>query len=132
MSGRAFSLATPAGLPTPAGDAHVATIGPGRLVWTSGQVGLPPDGGDPPEAFADQARLVFENVGRALEAGGATWRDVVKLTVFLVDRADLPAFREVRDAFVDTIDPPTSSLVLVAGLVRPDLLVEVEAVAAIA
>ena len=42
----------------------------------------------------------------------------------------LPVVRRVRDAFVDTAAPPTSSLVQVAGLFRPDLLVEVEAVAA--
>jgi enamine deaminase RidA (YjgF/YER057c/UK114 family) len=43
--------------------------------------------------------------------------------------SELPIIRTVRDEFVDTANPPTSSLVQVAGLFRPDLLIEVEAVA---
>jgi enamine deaminase RidA (YjgF/YER057c/UK114 family) len=76
-----------------------------------------------------QARAVFENVGLALRAGGAQWLDVVKLTLFVVDVSELEIIRAVRDEFVDTANPPTSSLVRVAGLVHPDALIEVEAVA---
>ena len=116
------------GLSPPAGYSHVVGIPPGRLVWTAGQVGMDADG-----AVADgleaQARLAFENVGRALEAAGAGWRDVVKLTFFVTDLSELPAVRAIRDEFVHTASPPTSTLVQVAGLFRPDLLVEVEAVA---
>jgi enamine deaminase RidA (YjgF/YER057c/UK114 family) len=54
---------------------------------------------------------------------------VVKLTFYVVDVAGLAVVRAVRDEFVDTARPPTSSLVQVAGLFRPDLLIEVEAVA---
>jgi enamine deaminase RidA (YjgF/YER057c/UK114 family) len=79
-----------------------------------------------------QSRLAFENVGHALDAGGATWADVVKLTIFVVDMAGLPAIRAVRDEFVDVQRPPTSSLVQVAALFRPEVLIEVEAVACVA
>jgi enamine deaminase RidA (YjgF/YER057c/UK114 family) len=58
----------------------------------------------------------------------ARWPDVVKLTIYVTGVAELQAIRAVRDEFVDTARPPTSSLVQVAGLVRPDLLIEVEAV----
>jgi enamine deaminase RidA (YjgF/YER057c/UK114 family) len=54
---------------------------------------------------------------------------VVKLTFFVVDVSELETIRAVRDEFVDTAAPPTSSLVQVAGLVQRDLLIEVEAVA---
>jgi enamine deaminase RidA (YjgF/YER057c/UK114 family) len=54
---------------------------------------------------------------------------VVKLTFYLVAVDELATVRRVRDEYVDTSTPPTSSLVQVAGLVRPDLLIEVEAVA---
>jgi enamine deaminase RidA (YjgF/YER057c/UK114 family) len=54
---------------------------------------------------------------------------VVKLTYFVVDVAGLAAIRAVRDEFVDGGRPPTSTLVQVAGLAHPDLLLEVEAVA---
>jgi enamine deaminase RidA (YjgF/YER057c/UK114 family) len=126
-----FTLASPADLPAPAGYSHVVTIPAGRLVWTSGQVPLDA-AGVAPEGWDAQTRLAFANVGRALEAGGAGWADVVKLTIFVVSTDSLATVRAVRDEFVDTAAPPTSSLVQVAGLFRPDVLIEVEAVAAIA
>ena len=73
----------------------------------------------------------LQNVGHALAAGDATWADVVKLTLFVVDMAGLPTIRSVRDEFVDVQRPPTSSLVQVAGLFLPDVLLEVEAVACV-
>jgi enamine deaminase RidA (YjgF/YER057c/UK114 family) len=87
--------------------------------------------GSVPSGWEAQTRLVFENVARALAAGGAGWADVVKLTLYVVAVDELETVRAVRDEFVDTSAPPTSSLVQVAGLVRPDLLVEVEAVASL-
>ena len=81
------------------------------------------------EGWEEQTRTAFANVGRALQAAGATWPDVVKLTIFVVDVSELATIRAVRDEFVNTASPPTSSLVQVAGLFRPDVLIEVEAVA---
>jgi enamine deaminase RidA (YjgF/YER057c/UK114 family) len=83
----------------------------------------------PPGDWEAQTRLAFENVGRALEAAGAAWADVVKLTYFVVDVTALQTIRAVRDEFVDAERPPASSLVQIAGLFRADLLIEVEAVA---
>jgi enamine deaminase RidA (YjgF/YER057c/UK114 family) len=121
-------FASPDDLPAPSGYSHVVTIPSGRLVWTSGQVGIGPDGAVA-EGWEGQTRLAFANVGRALEAAGARWPDVVKLTLYVVDVAELGTIRAVRDEFVDTGSPPTSSLVQVAGLFRPEVLIEVEAVA---
>jgi enamine deaminase RidA (YjgF/YER057c/UK114 family) len=121
-------FASPDDLPSPSGYSHVVTIPPGRLVWTSGQVGIGADGAIA-AGWEGQTRLAFENVGRALAAAGAGWPDVVKLTLFVVDVSELETIRRVRDEFVDTDSPPTSSLVQVAGLVRPEVLIEVEAVA---
>jgi enamine deaminase RidA (YjgF/YER057c/UK114 family) len=121
---------SPDTLPEPPGYSHVVSARPGRVVWTSGQVAMDADGTPaPPGDWEAQTRLCFENVGRALEAGGAAWADVVKLTYFVVDVAALPTVRAVRDEFVNAEDPPASSLVQVAALFRPDLLIEVEAVA---
>lgn len=125
----ASTFASPPDLPAPLGYSHVVSFPSGRLVWTSGQVGMTADG-EVPGGWEAQTRLAFENVGRALAAGGAGWGDVVKLTYYVVATDELPVVRRVRDEFVDTAAPPTSSLVQVAGLFRPDLLVEVEAVAA--
>uniref|UniRef100_UPI0020B2C89B RidA family protein n=1 Tax=Nocardia alni TaxID=2815723 RepID=UPI0020B2C89B len=57
--------------------------------------------------------------------------DVFKLTIFVVDTSALAVVRAVRDEFVSVRRPPTSSLVRVAGLFHPDVLIEIEAVAAI-
>ena len=128
-----IEFATPPTLSAPAGYSHVVSLpAAGRLVWTAGQIpvcadGIPAPAGD----WEAQARLTFENVGHALAAGGARWGDVVKLTIFVVDLGGLPVIRVVRDEFVDVQRPPTSSLVEVAGLVLPDLLLEVEAVACV-
>jgi enamine deaminase RidA (YjgF/YER057c/UK114 family) len=123
---------SPDDLPAPVGYSHVVSIPPGRLVWTSGQVALGPDRGAAPHGWEEQTRLALTNVGRALRAAGADWPDVVKLTFFVVDVSALATIRAVRDEFVDSASPPTSSLVQVAGLVNPDLLIEVEAVAYLA
>ncbi len=122
------SFSSPADLPTPFGYSHVVGIPAGRLVWTSGQVAIDA-AGNVPEGWEAQTRLSFENVGRALAAEGAGWSDVVKLTYFVTGVEEIAAVRSVRDEFVSTEQPPTSSLVQVAGLFRPDLLIEVEAVA---
>ncbi len=122
----------PPGLPAPAGYSHVASVPPGsRLVWTSGQVPLTADGTPVPGGWEAQTRAVMHHIGVALEAAGATWNDVIKLTYFVVDTSALTTVRAVRDEFVNTARPPTSSLVQVAGLFRPDILIEIEAVAAV-
>lgn len=129
-----IDFATPPTLPQPNGYSHVATIGLGhRLVWTSGQVPIAADGTPAPAGdWEAQTRQAMRNVGSALAAAGATWDDVFKLTIYVVDTSALATVRAVRDEFVNVERPPTSSLVQVAGLFRPDLLIEVEAVAAIA
>ena len=122
------TFASPADLPAPAGYAHVVGIPSGRLVWTSGQIGVD-ERGSVPDGMEAQARLVFENLGRALAAQGAGWPDVVKLSYFVTRTDELDVVRRVRDEFVNTETPPTSTLVQVAGLFRSDLSIEVEAVA---
>lgn len=121
-------FASPSELPAPAGYSHVVRVPAGELVWTSGQVGISADG-SVPDGWEGQTRMAFENVGRALGAAGAGWTEVIKLTFYVVAVDELATVRRVRDEYVDTRTPPTSSLVQVAGLFRPDLLIEVEAVA---
>ncbi|MBL7496940.1 RidA family protein [Frankia sp. CNm7] len=122
-------IAAPEGVAPGVGYTHVVT-GTGRLVAVSGQVALDAAGqvvgaGDP----AAQAIQVFANLGRCLTAAGATFSDVVKLTYFVVDVAHLPAVRAARDAVIDPARPPASTAVQVAALFRPELLLEVEALA---
>lgn len=127
-------LLSPEELPEAAGYSHVAAVPPGsQLVWTAGQVPVAADGVPAPAGdWEAQTRQVMRNVGSALSAAGAGWNDVFKLTFFVVDTSALVTVRAVRDEFVNVARPPTSTLVRVAGLVRPEFLIEVEAVAAVA
>jgi enamine deaminase RidA (YjgF/YER057c/UK114 family) len=102
--------------------------GEGRLVVISGQVAQDEHGelvgpGEP----AAQARQVFQNLDRCLAEAGASFDDVVKLGLFVLDIAYLPALRAARDAVIDTTRPPASTAVQVAGLFAPGYLLEVEA-----
>ncbi|MFG2876539.1 RidA family protein [Streptomyces sp. NPDC048337] len=122
-------ISAPEGVSPAAGLSHVVW-GTGRFVAVSGQVALDEKGeivgeGDP----SAQAHQVFENLRRCLAAAGATFDDVVKLTYFVTDVAHMPAVREARDAFIPADRLPASSAVQVTALVRPELLVEVEAFA---
>jgi 2-iminobutanoate/2-iminopropanoate deaminase len=77
---------------------------------------------------AAQARQVYKNVEAILKAAGASWRDVVKVTTYLVDRADSPAVSAVRfEHFGDQRPPHTA--VIVAGLGSAEVLVEVDIIA---
>ncbi|APE25051.1 MULTISPECIES: RidA family protein [Streptomyces] len=104
--------------------------GTGRFVAISGQCALDASGAVVGEGdAAAQARQVFANLGRCLAAAGAGFGDVVKLTYFVTDLAHLPAIREARDAHFAGAPLPASSAVQVSALVRPELLLEVEAFA---
>ncbi|WP_370132990.1 RidA family protein [Streptacidiphilus sp. EB103A] len=118
-------------MPPVNGYSH-AVAAAGTVVAVSGQVPLDEEGRVVGEGdVAAQVRQVFRNLRVALRAAGAELEDVVKLTVFLTDMADLPAFRQARDEFLDPQRLPASSLVQVAGLVHPAFRAEIDALAVI-
>ncbi|GGN87372.1 enamine deaminase RidA [Streptomyces albiflavescens] len=125
-------ISAPGGVAPAAAYTHVV-MGTGRFVAVSGQLALDEDGKlvgeDDPAA---QARQVFENLRRCLSAAGATFDDVVKLTFFVTDMAHMPAIRAARDAHIPADRLPAASAVQVAGLVRPEFLMEIEAYAVVA
>jgi enamine deaminase RidA (YjgF/YER057c/UK114 family) len=117
----------------PTGYTHVVEVTAGRPVYLAGQVAIDRSGAVVgPGDIGAQARQVFDNVQAALQAVGAGFEQVVKLTLYLVDISQLPVVREVRDQYVNTQQPPASTAVEVRRLVSDDLLIEVEAVAVIA
>lgn len=101
----------------------------GDLIHLSGQVAFAPDGALVGEGdAAAQAKQALANLGAALGAAGATVEDVVKLTCFLVDAADYPAYAAAKaELFAEVA--PASTCVVVEALLDPRLLLEVEAVA---
>jgi enamine deaminase RidA (YjgF/YER057c/UK114 family) len=117
------------------GWTHVVTVAGGKTVYISGQVGIDERGqvvgpGDL-RAQTDQA---FRNIAHALEAVGASFRDVVKTNLYVVGLRPehVPIIREVRSRYVSAEHPPVSTLVGVSALVGPEWLIEIEAVAVLA
>jgi enamine deaminase RidA (YjgF/YER057c/UK114 family) len=123
----------PPALAAPRGYSHVVEVPAGsRLIYLSGQVPLDSVGNVVgPRDFRAQAEQVFANLERVLAAAGATFDDVVKLNFYVRDVTRLADLRAVRDRHVNTAAPPASTLVEVSRLFRDDVLLEVEAVAAV-
>jgi enamine deaminase RidA (YjgF/YER057c/UK114 family) len=123
----------PEAMHRPTGYTHVVEVTAGRPVYIAGQVALDPSGAIVgPGDIRTQTRQVFDNLQTGLQAVGAGFEQVVKLTYYLVDATQLPVVREVRDQYINTQQPPASTAVEVRRLVPDDLLIEVEAIAAIA
>jgi enamine deaminase RidA (YjgF/YER057c/UK114 family) len=117
----------------PTGYTHVVEVTAGRPVYIAGQVALDPSGAIVgPGDIRTQTRQVFDNLQTGLQAVGAGFEQVVKLTYDLVDATQLRVVREVRDQYINIQQPPASTAVEVQRLVRDDLLIEVEAIAVIA
>ncbi len=120
----------PDGLPPVNGYSHAVAFS-GPMVVLSGQVPVDSHGNlvgqDDPLA---QVRQVFRNLTSALAAAGATMEQVVKLTVYMTDLADLDAFRQGRDEHIVPGKPPAVSLVQVSRLVNPQFRIEIDALAA--
>jgi 2-iminobutanoate/2-iminopropanoate deaminase len=123
----------PSTLPASRGYTQVVEVPAGsRLVYISGQVPLDTAGNVvEPGDFRRQAEQVFTNLGHALAAVGATFADVVKINYYVRDVSHLTDLRAVRDRHVNVTAPPASTLVEVPHLFHEDVLLEVEAVAAI-
>jgi len=82
--------------------------------------------------FRAQLRRTYWNITQLLEAEGATWKDIVRTTCYLRDiERDYEAFNEERTAFYreQELDPVPASTGIQAILCRPELLVEIEAIA---
>lgn len=108
---------------------HVGEIGPNaRLFHLAGQTGARPDG-TVSQDFAEQAHQVYRNLTRVLAGCGMDWQNVAKITVFLTNPDDIPAWREAQKEALGTV-VPASTLLIVSRLARPEYRIEVEAVAA--
>jgi enamine deaminase RidA (YjgF/YER057c/UK114 family) len=79
--------------------------------------------------FATQSTLAWQNLVAILTAGGMSVHDLVKVTILLTRASDVPASRIARDQALQGA-APASTLMILAGLAHPDMLIEVEAIAA--
>ncbi len=105
--------------------------GAASFVWTSGQLGIAPDGSVPDGAEA-QAKIAFDNITAILAEGGASPADTVRINAFVTDRAHMAGYMAARDRWLGDVERlPASTLVIVSGFARPEFKVEVEVVAAV-
>jgi len=105
----------------------------GELVFVAGQVGIAPGGQVAQGDVIAQTKQALENIRAVIEAAGCAMRDVVRLQTFLTRAEDIPGFMKARAEvfpgyFPDKVYPP-NTLLVVSRLVRPELVVEIEAMA---
>lgn len=120
----------PEGLPVPRGSYSLVAIAqPGRMVFIAGQTASDPQGnvvgvGD----VRTQTRYIIEKIKRAVEAAGGTINDVVSMSVFTTD---VRYHRDINETRREVLGAnfPTSTMVQVVALARPELLLEINAIA---
>ena len=121
----------PAGLhKNPAFSQAVVTSGTGKTIYVGGQNSV----NDKAEVvgkgdIVQQTEQVMKNVQTALKGCGATFAEVVKLSIFLVEGQDLLKSFQASQRFMDNANPPAVTVLMVSGLGNPDFLLEVEATA---
>lgn len=116
-------------------DRAPAAIGPysqavrvGDLVFCSGQIPIDPATGEfVPGGIEEQTKRVLENLGAVLSAAGATWEDVVRTTIYLVDLGDFAVVNRIYGHVVGSL-PPARATVQVAALPK-GAAVEIDAIA---
>lgn len=120
-------------LPPTGRFSHVAVAEPGRLAFIAGQVALDGEGQlVGPNDAGTQFPQVFQNLKTILEGLGAGFGDVVELTTYLVGEESRQPWLDTRDAvyaehFPDGAYPP-NTLLIISGLVKPEMKVEISAI----
>jgi enamine deaminase RidA (YjgF/YER057c/UK114 family) len=124
----------PNGVNKPKTYSQVVTVNNGTMIFTSGIVADDTTGaiqgkGD----LRAQVKQAFENLKIILAAAGAEFKDVVKMTYYVVNYKpeQIPVIREVRANYLAKENLPASTLIGVAALFNADVLIEIEAVAVI-
>lgn len=122
----------PMDLPPPSNlISQAIEVAPGaRWLYISGQIAVRPDG-TVVEGVEAQMEDIWKKILCILESAGMGYENLVKIGIFLTCEEDILTFREVRDRVLSGVKP-ASTLLIVKGLARPDMLVEIEAVAAAA
>lgn len=118
-----FPPGIPAGIPL-----YTPAVRVGDYIFVSGQVGAVDDRGKEIKGTEAQTRQLLKNMKRILEAAGASLSDVVKTTNFLVN---VEEWDEMNKAFTSYFPEswPARSTIIVAGLSKPEWLVEIECIA---
>ena len=124
----------PAGLPEPAGYAHVVIASGTRRVYIAGQTGVGADGVVVGSDLASQTSQALRNVETALAAGGATWDDVVRINLLIVGWEPSMVeslFAGLGEVFGENMPNTSTTMYGVQALFEPDRLIEIDVIAEI-
>ena len=127
-------VVTPKALGAPLGMySHGMAAQAGEIVVVAGQVGMGQGGQVAGGDIVAQTKQALDNVRAVVEAAGCTMRDVVRLQTFLTHAEDISGFMRAREEIFPRLFPdgayPPNTLLIVSRLVKPELLVEIEAMA---
>ena len=123
-----IEMVTPQGFPNlPYLSPGALVTAPKRTLYISGQVGVDATGQVGAD-IGEQAKLAAANVNAVLSAAGMGLGNLARITIYLTDEANIPAFMEAASGALSS-PPPATTLLIVKGLAAPDLLVEIEAIA---
>ena len=106
---------------------YSSAVRAGEYIFLSGQIGSVDDGGNKVVGIEAQTKQCLENMKHVLEVAGASLSDVVKVTIFLANLGDFAKLNEVYQGYFRKDRPARSTII--AGLVEPDMLIEVECIA---
>jgi enamine deaminase RidA (YjgF/YER057c/UK114 family) len=113
---------------------HVARMQPGELAFIAGQVAIDTKGNIVGEGNLEaQVGAVFDNLGRILKDLGADFESVVQFTTYLTKAENIPVWMSARSALFPKLFPagkyPPNTLLVIDRLVKPEFLLEIEAIA---
>lgn len=114
------------GAPTPRAPYSTYTQ-VGNLIFVAGQVAVDPQTQDTPRGFAEQLRLIMENLKTILETAGSSLENILKTTVFIKDLDNYPEYNKIYQEYFENGYPARSTVV--ANMVHEDFLIEIEAIA---
>jgi 2-iminobutanoate/2-iminopropanoate deaminase len=125
-----LKIHNPETIAAPAGAySHGIEVAPNaRWLYVAGQIGVKPDG-SVPSSVEEQTEIVWQNIQAVLSMSGMGIPDLIKITSFLTRSEDFPKFAPIRAKYLGG-HRPTSTLLIVSALAKPEFLVEIDAVAA--
>ena len=104
----------------------------GTTIYLAGQTGYQDDKGEMyPGNFDGQVRVAFERMRKTLESAGGKLENVVTMTVFVTDMANGTRLTQLRKEFFQEGRYPASALIGIKELARPEMMIEIQAIAVI-
>jgi enamine deaminase RidA (YjgF/YER057c/UK114 family) len=104
----------------------------GTTIYLAGHTGYQDEHGETyPDNFDGQVRVAFERMHKTLEAAGGKLDDIVTMTVFITNMANGTRFTQLRKEFFQEGRYPASALIGIKELARPEMLVEIQAIAVV-